>query len=138
MSGEILKTPKKKALSRPKTYKEFIKWIAIPEPLRELKKQGDFAREFGVGEDTLSAWKKRDDFWKAVEVEWRQWGKIKTSNVIARFYTKVIGKEATTADIKLWLQYFLDWSEKIEGRIEHAGGIEIIHTYPKAKGDEKN
>ena len=129
--------PIKRTLSKPQIYKEFIKWMAVPEPLRRLKKQADFAKAFGICPDTLTNWKQRDGFWELVEVEWRFWGKVKTSNVIAKFYTKVMGKGSTTADIKLWLQYFLDWSEKIENKIDHGDGLRIIHTYPKTKKDNE-
>lgn len=130
MDEETPKVLKKRALSKPKIYQEFIKWMAVPEPLRDLKNQGDFAKEFGVGEDTLSNWKQRDGFWEAVEKEWRHWGRTKTSNVIAKFYQTTM-KGGKTSDFKLWLQYFLDWSEKFEGKIDHSGGLRIIHTYPK-------
>lgn len=135
---ETPKTPKDKALSKPQIYKEFVIWMALPEPLRALKTQGEFAKKFGVSPDTLSDWKKRDGFWGEVEEEWRHWGKVKTSNVIARFYTKVMGPLSKTSDFKLWLQYFLDWSEKFEGKIDHGGGIRIIHTYPEDKKDERH
>ena len=138
MDNDTSKTSKNKALSKPKIFKEFVEWMSRPEPLRELKTQGDFSKKFNVSEKTLSTWKQRDDFWKAVEVEWRQWGKIKTSNVMAKFYTKVMGKGTTTADFKLWLQYFLDWSEKIEGKIDHGGKLEIVQTYPKVKNGKKD
>lgn len=138
MGEEGLKTLKKKALTKPKIYQEFIIWMAVPEPLRKLTTQGEFAEEFKVSEQTLSDWKQRDGFWEAVEKEWRHWGRTKTSNVIAKFYTKVMGKGTTTADFKLWLQYFLDWSEKFEGKLDHGGKLEIIHTYPKAKNVKKD
>ena len=127
-----------KALTKPAEFNQFVQWISVPEDLRELKTQGDFARQFNVSEKTLSEWKQRDDFWRAVEIEWRKWGRIKTSTVIAKFYNKVTDASATTADFKLWLQYFLDWSEKIDSRVAHEGGIEIIHTYRKNKDDNRD
>ena len=123
-----------KALTNPIEFKEFAKWMAVPEPMRELKKQGEFAKRFKVSEQTLSAWKQRDDFWKLVEEEWRHFGRTKTANVIAKFY-KTTMTEGKTSDIKLWLQYFLDWSEKIDSRVQHEGGIEIIHIYRNSKDD---
>ena len=135
MSDNGLKTLKRKALVNPKKFNEFAKWMAVPEPLRELKTQGEFSERFKVSEQTLSAWKGRDEFWKLVEIEWRHFGRTKTSNVIAKFYNMTM-KEGKTSDIKLWLQYFLDWSEKIDSRVAHEGGIEIIHTYRNSKDDK--
>jgi len=133
--GKAVKSVKNKALSKPDVYKEFILWMSMPEPLRELKTQGEFAKKFTVREATLSDWKQRDDFWKAVEKEWNRWGREKTSNVIAKFYQQVM-KKGMPADIKLWFQYFLKWSEK--SRLEHSGEegkpvvIEIVN-YGKKK-----
>ena len=135
MSDDSSKTSENKLLSKPVEFKEFAKWMAIPEPMRELKTQGEFSKLFNVSEKTLSTWKTRDDFWKLVEENWRHWGREKTNNVIAKFYQTTM-KEGKTSDFKLWLQYFLDWSEKIDSRVQHEGGIEIVHTYRKSKDDK--
>ena len=124
------KPKKTKALSKPNIYGEFVIWMSLPEPFRKPKKQQEFAKKFKVSEQTLSAWKQRDAFWEAVEKEWNKWGKEKTSNVILAFYQKLIG-EKTTADFKLWFQYFLGWSEKFEGDI--SGKVEIVHKYVDGK-----
>ena len=138
MDNESSKTSKMaketKALTKPAEFNQFVQWISVPEHLRELKTQGDFSKKYNVSEKTLSEWKQRDDFWRAVEIEWRKWGRVKTSNVIARFYATTM-KEGKTSDIKLWLQYFLDWSEKIDSKVNHSGALEIIHTYRKSKDD---
>lgn len=103
------KTPiKSKSLKRPDIFRVFISWMAIPVPLREPKTHTDFAKKFGVCIDTLTDWKKRPEFWPAVEEEWKRWGKEKTSNIIAKFYQKIM-KYGFNADFKLWFQYFLNW-----------------------------
>ena len=137
MSESNPKNPKTKALVKPLVFNEFAKWMAIPEPFRDIKTQGEFAKKFGVHQDTLSDWKKKDSFWKIVEGEWRHWGRQKTTNVIAKFYNMTM-KEGKTSDIKLWLQYFLDWSEKIDSKVNHTGALEIIHTYRKSKDDNRD
>ena len=134
MSEDSSKTPKNKLLSKPKEFEEFAKWMAIPEPFRDIKKQQDFSKAFNVSEKTLSNWKTKDSFWKIVETEWRHWGRQKTTNVIAKFYNMTM-KEGKTSDIKLWLQYFLDWSEKIDSKVNHSGALKIIHTYRNSKDD---
>ena len=131
---KTLKTLKRKketkALSKPDVFREFVLWMALPASLKDKGTQGDFAKKFKVSENTLSDWKQRNDFWDSVGEEWKKWGKQKTTNVIAKFYNKII-REGMSQDFKLWFQFFLGWSEKIEQKIE--GGIEIVHKYADDK-----
>ena len=127
---KTVKSVKNKALSKPDVYKEFILWMSIPGPLRNLKTQGEFARKFTVRQATLSDWKQKNDFWEAVEGERNRWGKEKTSNVLASFYQRVMKKGRAT-DYKLWFQYFLGWNEK--AKAEHTGELKIIHEYADEK-----
>ena len=120
---DIPNTPKNGTLKNPLEFQEFIVWIATPEPLREPKTQRDLAVKLGVGEDTLSEWKQRAGFWDEVKKEWDKWGKEKTNNVIVRFYQKILSPDVSTADFKLWFQFFLDWSEKTE--VEHSGTVNV-------------
>jgi len=133
---KTVKSVKTKALSKPDVYKEFILWMSIPGPLRDPKTQGEFAKKFAVRQATLSDWKQRKDFWKAVEEEWNKWGREKTSNVMVKFYQKVM-KDGMTPDFKLWFQYFLGWNEKIEEKV--SGGLNVIISYTdgKRKGKSK-
>lgn len=117
------KTPKNSTLKNPLEFQQFIVWIATPEPLREPKTQRELAAKLGVGEDTLSEWKQRAGFWDEVKKEWNKWGKEKTNNVIARFYQRILSNDVSTADFKLWFQFFLDWSEKTE--VEHSGTVNV-------------
>ena len=62
------KTSKKqKSLSRPDAYREFVVWMASSYHTREPKTQGKLAKLIGVSPDTLSNYKKRGDFWVAVD-----------------------------------------------------------------------
>ena len=133
------KPRRKKALSRPEAFKEFVNWMSTPEPLRKIKTQGLLAKGIGVCPDTLSDWKKRDDFWKEVQKVWNQWGKEKTANVIISFYRRIIGGKAAAGDFKLWFQYFLGWAEKNEANV--LGEIRVIHEFvepAKPKTPKKN
>jgi len=99
--------------------------MSVPEPIREPKTQEEFAKKFKVSEQTLSAWKKRDDFWEAVKVEWKKWGREKTADVMQEFYNS-IKSEGRTSDFKLWFQYFLDWQEKSEHNIPQLEGLKAL------------
>lgn len=91
-------------------YLQFIKWVALPEPLREPRTQKELAVVLRVDESSLSDWKKRDGFWDEVKKELRTWSKEKTPNVIMGLYRKAV-RDGTAQEAKLWLQYIEDWIE---------------------------
>jgi len=93
-------------------YLDFIIWIATPNSLRVPKTQQELAKKFGVGQDTLSEWKTRHDFWIKVKEKRKEWGRERTPDVILALYNRII-KTGGAQEVKLWLQYFEDWSEKI-------------------------
>jgi hypothetical protein len=91
-------------------YLDFIEWIATPSASRKPKTQQELAKKFRVGQDTLSEWKQRNDFWKNVAQKRRQWGQERTPDVIMALYNRIL-KTGSAQEVKLWLQYFEDWSE---------------------------
>ena len=109
-----------KGLKHPGTYLDLIKWIAMPEPFRSPKTQGEFAKEHKIGEDSISEMKKREGFWEEVKEKRKEWGKERTPDVILGLYKKAV-KDGNAQEVKLWLQYFEGWSEKQE--IKHSGEI---------------
>ena len=111
------KSSKRKALQKPDAFREFVLWMSVFEALRNPPTQQDFSKKYKVSEHTLSTWKKRDDFWEAVEVEWKAWGKEKTTNIMNKFYTTIM-QQGESANFKLWFQYFLNWQEKQQMRID--------------------
>lgn len=98
-------------LRHPAEYAQFVRWIATPEPFREIKNQGDFAESIGVHQDTLTDWKKRDGFWGAVKEEISRFGRERTPNVIAALYKNILQKGGAP-ESKLWLQYVEGWREE--------------------------
>ena len=93
-----------KGLKHPAEYQEFIIWMALPEPLRNPKTQRELAKNFGVGEDTLSEWKRRDGFWDEATKRRKEWGRERTPNVILGLYRKAV-RDGNAAEVKLWLEY---------------------------------
>ncbi|MBI2624767.1 MAG: hypothetical protein HYW70_00285 [Candidatus Nealsonbacteria bacterium] len=87
--------------------------MSLPEPEREPRFQKEFAKIYGVGEDTLTNYKKKRGFWDEIQEQWKEWGKDRTSNVMMKFYESIIRK-GSTGDFKLWFEYFLDWAERQE------------------------
>lgn len=94
-------------------YKEFIVWIATPKELREPKTQSGLAKKFGVGEDTLSEWKRRNSFYDEVSKKRKEWGRDRTPDVIHALYSNIL-KTGSVSGVKLWLQYFEGWVEKVD------------------------
>jgi hypothetical protein len=48
-------------------FDQFAQWLALPRRLRDPELHGEMAKKLGVAPDTLSDWKKRDDFWEKVK-----------------------------------------------------------------------
>jgi len=93
-------------------YHEFILWVSLPKELREPKTQVELSKKFGVGEDTLSSWKKQRGFWDEVTKKRKDWSKEKTSDVIYALYKRII-ETGNSAEVKLWFQLMEDWSERL-------------------------
>ena len=98
-------------------YHEFILWIALPKELREPNTQAELSKHFGVGQDTLSEWKKKTGFWEEVAKQRKEWSKEKTSDIIYALYKRII-EMGSAAEVKLWFQLIEDWSERLMTFIE--------------------
>ncbi len=92
-------------------FASFVVWVATPKELRDPKTQAELAQKFGVGQDTLSDWKKRDGFYEKVAKVRKSWGRDRTPDVIHALYRNIM-KTGSVQGVKLWLQYFEDWMEK--------------------------
>jgi len=107
--------PAKKAL-----YNEFIRFTAYPSILRDKEfgfdTDGGFAKYHHISKDTVSLWKGREQFWDAVAVQLKVWGRGKTADVLMGLYRTAV-RYGKAAESKLWLQYFEDYKEKGETTI---------------------
>lgn len=115
-------TPKKKGSARIRhklEYADFVVWIATPKALREPKTQRDLAQQFGVGEDTLSDWKNRPDFWDRVSEERNKWTREKTSDVIHALYKRA-SEGGGAQEVRLWM-------ELVEGM--NSKQVQVIDRY---------
>jgi nitrogen regulatory protein PII len=84
-------------------FEEFIIFCATPRVLREIKTQREFAKKFGVNEDTLTDWKKVPGFLERVRRVILEREQEELPNVI-----DALREKAETGDpgaVKLWLQY---------------------------------
>lgn len=105
-------------------YEEFILWTAMPPKERDklgIETQGEFTKHFKIGEGTPTAWKARPDFIARVTELRRQWAFDKTGNVIEGIYISAL--KGNPFSQKLWLQYFLGFTEKTE--VENTNKVEV-------------
>lgn len=93
-------------------YLDFVAWVALPTELRQPKTQQDLAKEFGVGQDTLSEWKQRPDFWEDVSKKRREWGRERTPDVLLALF-KRIQKTGGAAEVRLWMECIEGWQSKV-------------------------
>lgn len=142
--SKIDKNNAKVRLRRYREFETYAKWFSLSPVLRllsedqlnklgidspeelellKIKNQREFARKFKIGEDVLSEWKQREDFWQLVDKLKKQWGKSKTPSVLVGFFKKAVS-EADAARVKLWLEYFEDWKTKSEIDINQETKIE--------------
>ena len=101
----------------PKTteFEEFCLWYAMPYAQKKtlgLLTQKDFSENYDVAPQTLSRWKDRPEFMARVTKLRNQWAFEKTQDVIQGIYSAAVGGNALSQ--KLWLQFFLGFSEKSE------------------------
>ncbi|MHA1225141.1 MAG: phBC6A51 family helix-turn-helix protein [Candidatus Hodarchaeales archaeon] len=115
------KQAKKERIEKWEEFEKFVRWMALPSPVREPQTQLELAKELGVDFTTLSRWKRVEGFWEEVGKIRKEWGRERTPTVILGLYKKAIA-EGNAAEVKLWLKYFEDWDEKqvvkLEGEIE--------------------
>lgn len=72
-------------------YHEFLYWLALPIDLRGEKTQKEFAKKIGVGEDTLSDWKKREGFHEELNDLRRAIFSERASNVLRAVERRALG-----------------------------------------------
>lgn len=93
-------------------YHQFVLWTSLPKELREPKTQAELSKQFGVGQDTVSEWKKRIGFWDEVARQRKNWSKEKTSDIIYSLYKRIM-ETGNASEVKLWFQLMEDWSERL-------------------------
>ena len=82
---------------------EFARWYALPRSEREVQTQKDFAENIGLSQDTLTDWKKRDDFRYLVREFIRDWMQEHIPDVVEGLYGRIVGGEGGANDVKLFI-----------------------------------
>lgn len=104
------------------TSKEFLERMGVEDAkiyeLAEIKNQQQFSIVYGIGEDTLSEWNKKQEVRDSLQ-EIRSWARELTKNMILVLYEKAL-RDGDPFKIKLFLQSVEGWEEKSK----------VDHTYP--------
>src|SRR3989344_1212536 len=88
-------------------YYEFVRWSALPEPLRDPPNQTEFQMKFSVSHDTIARWKNDPNFVEDVRRVLKEWAKDKTPNVVAALYKRIL-KTGDSKAVQLWMEIFED------------------------------
>ncbi len=91
--------------------KHFVYWISVPKDKRKPRKHGEFAEQFGLCIETLSNWKKLENFFKEVRYVRPLFFKEHMSDVYWGLISKA--KKGHAPEVKLSAQLFDDFEEKL-------------------------
>jgi hypothetical protein len=124
-------------------FKKFVLFFSLPDPEKcqmfgvekdpitgkvKVPTQQDFALKYGLAFETLSRWKNRKDFMDAVNMVRRQWGRERTSNVMASLYNRCL-KYGMAYDIETYLAYFDNWSRtQVVKHVQEKFDVDDIRT----------
>lgn len=102
-------------------YNEFVRFTAFPKFLRVkefgIKTDAEFGKKYHLSKDTVTDWKRSDEFWDSVTATWKRWGKDRTPDVILGIYRKA-SMTGDAGAAKLWMEVIEDFKER--GEVEHS------------------
>ena len=106
------KNGRKKKIDKYNVYQKFCEWFFAPVSERNgISTQGEFAKQNGVNINTITKWKKRDDFKGIIKSKRKSWGQERTGNVVASLYKRIL-KYGQAYDVELWLALIEGWDKK--------------------------
>lgn len=100
-------------LRNPDKYLKFIDWMSLPPAMREPRMHKDFAKRIGVHADTLTDWKKRACFWDDVIDQRKDWARDQSGDLLLGLKRNAV-KYGKGTDVKVWLQYTGEFTEKAD------------------------
>lgn len=90
----------------------FVRWCGLPRQLRKPETQEKLSEKIGIHKDTFANWKRRSGFWNEVALYRKSYGRSHVSDVVQALIRNA-KKTGDPKAVKLVLQYFEDWSEKV-------------------------
>lgn len=117
-------------------YEDFVAFTAMPTALRQ--KQFGFEddtkwreaskerlkRKSCVAISTVSRWKSNKLFWDDVRASMHEWAKNMTPSVIGSLL-RTIARDGKASEVKLWMQIFEGFTEKIDNTVTQATVLEV-------------
>lgn len=99
-------------------WQEFARFCAMPKKSRE-KEYGywqfkTFAEKHDMSNETLTDWRKEEEFWQEVNKNRKIWFKDKTPEVIQALYRTIL-KDGKASEVMAWFKLIEEYTEKIEG-----------------------
>ena len=112
----------------------FIDWLALPKALRQPRTQKELCQQFGVGEGTLSEWKRLPGFRDEVARTAREFMKDDVADVLAAIRTHA--KKGNVPHINMFLA-MVGMAADVEAAGRGSGGnvIEVQVTYANPDHD---
>lgn len=96
-------------------YLEFVRFTALPRVYRDqdfgFNTDEAFTKHRKLSSATIYEWKKSESFWSEVAKTKDRWGRSHTPDVLFALLRTIL-KEGRAAEVKLWLQFFENFSEK--------------------------
>lgn len=109
---------------KPNEYRLYLAWKALPinslncekvtaefsienweiEQLAGIKTQNDFAERFGLHPSTLSEWNNQPIPLEYAHLDWRNWAKSLTKEVVMTLFNGII-EYGDAARVRLWFQF---------------------------------
>jgi hypothetical protein len=127
--------------SLPKHYslvsKDELSGKGLPDDIIDLaliKTKKEFAKKFCLSTQMMSGWDSHPDLNKKVKASWKQWCKMYTPNVLAKFYEKLM-EEGDAARMKIWMQTIEEEKSEEDGSKNINIGIEAVLRNMKEDGD---
>jgi hypothetical protein len=94
---------------------EFARWCATASWIREPATQREFAKRFGVSEDSLGDWKRRPEFWPLVWRFLRERMQERIPDVIDGLYGKIVSGKGSAAEVQLFLRLAGNGTQTADG-----------------------
>ena len=85
-------------------YRTYIKWMTVPKRDRNPKTQEEFCQRMGCNAADLLDIQDMDTFSDDLVEEMLKWARRRTPEIIQNLYERFEKKEATTSDLKVWLE----------------------------------
>lgn len=111
--------------------------IADPDALAllEIRTQRDFARKYGVCEETLCDWNNRPDLMRRVNKARQEWAHKLTSNVYHALYRGIL-REGDASRVKFWAQLFEGYVERTRHEQTGANGADLFGNLKDVSDEE--